>query len=187
MNEAAKLAKKDLSNNNGHKNKALSASLSPELSLEHKIHNMGIREGDTVAILRGNFRDVEGKVSKVDRQSGYVYVEGVTREKADGSTRQIPVHASKVTLRRLVLDDKRRKEIIDRRASTTQPEKKAETEKELEQKEEKKPRQRRRQHKQEIERQEQTQGEEKPKSRRRATRAEPEPETPGAEKKEGDV
>ena len=181
------MAKKYSSNNNGHKNKALSASLSPELSQEHRIHSMGIREGDTVAILRGNFRDVEGKVSKVDRQSGYVYIEGVTREKADGSTRQIPVHASKVALRRLVLDDKRRKEIIDRRASATQPEKKAETEKELEQKEEKRPRQRRRQQKQELKRQEQTPGEEKPKSRRRATRAEPEPETPGAEKKEGDV
>ena len=179
------MAKKYSSNNNGHKNKALSASLSPELSQEHRIHSMGIREGDTVAILRGNFRDVEGKVSKVDRQSGYVYIEGVTREKADGSTRQIPVHASKVALRRLVLDDKRRKEIIDRRASATQPEKKAETEKELEQKEERKPR--KRQQKQEIKRQEQTLGEEKPKSRRRATRAEPELETPGAEKKEADV
>jgi len=180
------LAKKDSSNNYGNKSKVLSASLSPELSQEHRIHSMGIREGDTVGILRGNFRDVEGKVSKVDRQSGYVYIEGVTREKADGSTRQIAVHASKVALRRLVLDDKRRKEIIDRRASATQPEKKAETKKELEQKKEKKPRQRRRQQRQEIEGQKRTQGEEeKAKSRRRTTRAEPEPEAPGAEKKEG--
>ena len=110
----------------------LSASLSPELTQEHKVHNMVIREGDTVAILRGNFRDVEGKVAKVDLRRGYVYIEGVTRERADGSTRQIPIHASKVILRRLALDDKRRKEILERRVSTPQP------------KEEEKPKSRRR-------------------------------------------
>jgi len=99
----------------------LSASLSPELVQEHKVHNMVVREGDTIAILRGNFQDVKGKVTKVNRQKGYIYIEGVTRERADGTTRQIPIHASKVVLRRLVLDDKRRKEIIERRAATAQP------------------------------------------------------------------
>ena len=59
-------------------------SLSPELVQEHRVHSMVIHNGDTVAILRGNFQDVEGKVSKVDRQKGYIYIEGVTREKADG-------------------------------------------------------------------------------------------------------
>lgn len=99
----------------------LSASLSPELVQEHKVHNMVIREGDTVAILRGNFQDVEGKVTKVDRRRGYVYIEGVTRERADGTTRHIPIHSSKVVLRRLALDDKRRKEILERRVATLQP------------------------------------------------------------------
>jgi len=99
----------------------LSASLSPELVQEHKVHNMAVREGDTVAILRGNFQDVEGKVTKVDRRRGYVYIEGVTRERADGTSRQIPIHSSKVVLRRLALDDKRRKEILERRVATLQP------------------------------------------------------------------
>jgi len=82
---------------------------------------MVVRRGDTVAILRGSFRDVEGRVSKVDRQRGDVYIEGVTSEKADGSARQIPVHSSKVVIRRLALDDKRRKEILERRAATPEP------------------------------------------------------------------
>jgi ribosomal protein uL24 len=94
-----------------------SASLSPELAQEHQVHSMGVRKGDTVAILRGNFVDVEGKVTKVDRKKGYVYIEGVTREKADGTTRQVPIHSSKIIVRRLVLDDKRRKEILQRRSS----------------------------------------------------------------------
>ncbi len=103
----------------------LSASLSPELVQEHRVHSMVVRSGDTVTILRGNFLDVEGKVSKVDRQKGYVYIEGVTREKADGTTIQVPIHSSKVIIRRLVLDDRRRKEILQRRASA-KPESKVE-------------------------------------------------------------
>ena len=95
----------------------LSASLSAELVQEHKVRSLGVRNGDTVAVLRGNFQDVEGKVSRVNRKTGYVYVEGVTREKADGSARQIPIHSSKIVIRRLVLDDKRRKEVLQRRAS----------------------------------------------------------------------
>ena len=97
----------------------LSASLSTELVQEHKVRSLGVRNGDTVVVLRGNFQDVEGKVSKVDRKTGYVYIEGITREKADGSARQIPIHSSKIVIRRLVLDDKRRKEIIQRRASAS--------------------------------------------------------------------
>ena len=93
-----------------------SASLSPELAQEHRVHSMVVCSGDTVTILRGNFQDVEGKVSKVDRKKGYVYIEGVTREKADGTTRQVPIHSSKVIIRNLVLDDKRRKEILQRHA-----------------------------------------------------------------------
>jgi large subunit ribosomal protein L24 len=77
---------------------------------------MVVCSGDTVTILRGSFQDVEGKVSKVDRKKGYVYIEGVTREKADGTTRQVPIHSSKVIIRNLVLDDKRRKEILQRHA-----------------------------------------------------------------------
>lgn len=96
----------------------LSASLSSELVQEHKVHSMVVRSGDTVAILRGSFRDVEGKVTKVDLRRGYLYIEGVTREKADGTTKLIPIHSSKVVIRRLVLDDKRRKEILERRTTT---------------------------------------------------------------------
>ena len=104
----------------------LAAPLSPELVQEHRVHSMVVHNGDTVIILRGNFQDVEGKVSKVDRQNGYIYIEGVTREKADGSTRQIPIHSSKVVIRRLDLDDKRRKEILQRRAASLPESKKEE-------------------------------------------------------------
>ncbi len=68
-------------------------------------------------VTRGNFRGVEGKVTRVDAKGGKVYVEGVSREKADGTARPVAIDASKVVLRQVVLDDKRRKDILERRES----------------------------------------------------------------------
>jgi large subunit ribosomal protein L24 len=96
--------------------RSVSAPLSEELSLKHGVGKMDVRKGDTVIVARGNFRGVEGKVTSVDRKSGRIFVEGVSRERADGTTRLVSIHASKVIIRQLVLDDKRRKDILERRA-----------------------------------------------------------------------
>jgi large subunit ribosomal protein L24 len=95
----------------------MSSPLSEELFQAHGVGQMDVRKGDTVTVTRGSFRGVEGKVSSVDTRKGRIFVEGVSREKADGAARLIPIHASKVALRQLVLDDKRRKDIIERRAN----------------------------------------------------------------------
>ena len=96
---------------------ALVAKLSPELTKEYNVHSMPIRKSDTIIIMRGAFRDVEGKVTRADHKNVSVYVEGVTREKSDGSTIFLPIHPSKVMLTKLNLDDKWRKKILERRAS----------------------------------------------------------------------
>jgi len=95
----------------------VSAPLSKELLREHRVGRLGVRKGDTVTVTRGNFRGVEGKITRVDAKSGKVYVEGVSREKADGTARPIAIDASKVVLRQVVLDDTRRKDIVERRVS----------------------------------------------------------------------
>jgi large subunit ribosomal protein L24 len=98
-----------------------SSTLSKELSEEYKTRSMGVKKGDAVSIMRGNFRGVEGKVTKVNRENNCIYIEGVTREKAGGDTVFAPIHPSNVMISKLNLEDKRRKEILERRASTTIP------------------------------------------------------------------
>jgi len=98
------------------KRKQLSAALSEELVEEYKVLSMQIREGDTVRILRGDFEGVEGKVTKADSKKGFINVEGATRERADGTVKFVLIHPSKVAIRKLNLDDPRRKDIIARRA-----------------------------------------------------------------------
>jgi large subunit ribosomal protein L24 len=83
--------------------------LSHDLREKHKRRSVRPRVGDTVKIVRGEFKDIEGKVTKVSPSDGIVNVEGVTREKIKGGTSPVPINASNVMVTALVLDDKARK------------------------------------------------------------------------------
>jgi len=95
--------------------KKFSAPLSPELKKSHNINSIPVRMGDTVRIMRGERKGFEGKISGVDRAKYRIFVEGVTREKVDGTTTLIPIHPSKVIITRLNLDDKWRRGKLERR------------------------------------------------------------------------
>ena len=92
--------------------------LSKELVNEYRVHTMRVRKGDTVQILRGDFEGVEGEVTKVDSKGVFINVEGATREKSDGTVVFASIHPSKVAIKKLSLDDPRRKDILERRTIT---------------------------------------------------------------------
>lgn len=132
--------------------KLFSAPISPELRKSHGVKTIPVRSGDTVRIMRGDHKGFEGKIARVDRDKYRIYVEGLTREKVDGTTTFVPIHPSKVMITRLNLDDKWRKKILERKkieeaAGKKVPEKIEEVKEEIiEEKivEEKKPKRRRR-------------------------------------------
>ncbi len=95
--------------------KHFAASLSPELRASHGTRTLPVRSGDTVRIMRGDHKGFEGKVTRIDRKKYRIYVEGLTREKVDGTTIFAPVHPSKVMITRLNLDDKWRKKILEKK------------------------------------------------------------------------
>jgi len=95
--------------------KNFAALLSPELRKTYGTRSLPVRRGDTVRIMRGDRKGFEGKVSSVDRKKFRIYIEGLTREKVDGTTVFIPVHPSKVMITKLNLDDKWRRKILERR------------------------------------------------------------------------
>lgn len=95
--------------------KQFSAHLSAELKASHNTRSVPVRVGDTVKIMRGDRKGFEGKVTRVDRQKYRIFVEGITREKVDGSTIPIPLHPSKVMITHLNLDDKWRKQALKRK------------------------------------------------------------------------
>jgi len=91
------------------------APLSPELERANGVKALPVRSGDTVRIMRGDRKGFEGKITSIDRKKFKIYVEGLTREKVDGTTIFAPVHPSKVMITRLNLDDKWRKKILERK------------------------------------------------------------------------
>jgi large subunit ribosomal protein L24 len=95
--------------------KHFAAPLAPELRKSYGTRSLPVRSGDTVRVMRGDHKGFEGKVARVDRKKFRIYVEGLTREKVDGSTVFVPIHPSKVMITKLNLDDKWRKKILERR------------------------------------------------------------------------
>jgi large subunit ribosomal protein L24 len=95
--------------------KHFAAPLAPELRRSYGTRSLPVRSGDTVRVMRGDHKGFEGKVARVDRKKFRIYVEGLTREKVDGSTVFVPIHPSKVMITKLNLDDKWRKKILERR------------------------------------------------------------------------
>jgi large subunit ribosomal protein L24 len=116
--------RKMLFNAPAHKrHKMMAAPVSSELAAQKGAKTLPVRKGDTVRVLRGDNKGFEGKVSRVDLKTYRIYMEGLTREKVDGTNIFLAVHPSKVQIRSLNLDDKYRKETILGRK--TAPEKKA--------------------------------------------------------------
>lgn len=101
--------------------KILSSHLSDELREKYKRRSFPIRKGDTVKIVRGDFKGFSGAVLRVDREKMRIYVEGVTREKVDGTKVLIPIHPSKVMITKLNLDDKKRVEALERKIKVQTP------------------------------------------------------------------
>jgi len=91
----------------------LSAHLSDALREKYKRRSVVVRKGDTVKVMRGDFKNVEGKITAVYPKEGRVTIEGVTREKVKGGTVQLKIHASKLLVTNLNLDDKRRRARIE--------------------------------------------------------------------------
>ncbi|CAI7720177.1 60S ribosomal protein L26, putative [Plasmodium vivax] len=99
----------------GLRRKIMSSKLSKELRLKYKTRALPVRKDDEVLICRGHNHGREGKVVKINRKRFKIYVERVTREKANGESTFIGIHPSNVILTKLKID-KNRKKILDRKA-----------------------------------------------------------------------
>lgn len=97
------------------RHKLMAAPLSPELLAQKGIKTLPVRKGDTVRVMRGDHKGFEGKISRIDLKRYRVYLEGLTREKVDGTAVFVGFHPSKVMIKNLNLDDKRRKAVLDRK------------------------------------------------------------------------
>ncbi|MGB6463334.1 MAG: 50S ribosomal protein L24 [Nitrosotalea sp.] len=102
--------------------KQLAAPLSK--GLQEKYHQTSARviEGDSVKVLRGEFKGIEGKVTNVSTRKRGVAIEGIKREKLKGGNVDIYIHPSNVMITAMNLDDKWRQSRLEgQKPKTTKP------------------------------------------------------------------
>jgi len=75
---------------------------------------MPIRKDDEVTVVRGTFKNREGKVIQVYRKKWVIHIERLTREKTNGVSVPVGVDASKVVITKLKID-KDRKTLLERK------------------------------------------------------------------------
>ena len=85
--------------------KMIASHLADDLILKYKRRSLPVVKGDTVKVMRGEFRGHTGKVRSVDTKKWRVEVEGVVITKVDGKKVPRPVHASNLLITRLNLTD----------------------------------------------------------------------------------
>jgi len=88
------------------KSKQLGSALSKELREKYGKRSVRVIKGDSVAVVRGEFTGVIGKVSQVSTQKSGVVVEGIKKEQTRGGKYDVYVHASNLVVKSLNLDDK---------------------------------------------------------------------------------
>jgi len=123
------------------KSKQLGIHMSKELQKKYGKRSIRVVEGDTIRVLRGEFRGVTGKITKVSIQKNGVSVEGVKKEKLKGGNLDVFIHPSNLIVTDLNTEDKWRQNKLE--GKKTKPIKEAKpketTTKSTEQKEAKKP------------------------------------------------
>ncbi|GMH87565.1 hypothetical protein TL16_g10897, partial [Triparma laevis f. inornata] len=92
----------------------MSANLSKELQAKHNVRSMPVRVDDEVTVVRGAFKNREGKIIACWRSKFVIHVERITREKANGATIPVGIDPSKVVITKLKMD-KDRKKALDRK------------------------------------------------------------------------
>jgi large subunit ribosomal protein L24 len=99
--------------------KFMAAHLSKDLIKKYSRRSFPLATGDKVKIVRGQFKGRENKVERLNVRKSRVYITGIERTKKDGSKSLQPLRPSNLIITELNLEDKKRKEAIEK--STKEP------------------------------------------------------------------
>lgn len=112
------------------RSKQLGSTLSKELRKKYGRRSARVVEGDTVRVMRGEFKGIDGKVTHVSTEKNGIAIEGIKREKLKGGNVDIYIHTSNVMITGMNLDDKWRQNRMEKQKTKTSKEKPIETPKE---------------------------------------------------------
>ena len=88
------------------RSKQMGSSLSKDLQKKYGKKSARVIEGDSVTILRGEFKGVDGKIAKISTQKSSFAIDGVKKEKTKGDKFDVYIHTSNLVITSLNGDDK---------------------------------------------------------------------------------
>lgn len=95
--------------------KLVKVHLSKELRKKYGFRSIQPKQGDTVKIVRGQFKKKTGKIERVELKRGRIYVAGLEFTKKEGAKAFYPINPSNVVATELAdMDDKKRKKVLGR-------------------------------------------------------------------------
>ena len=86
------------------RHKLVSSNLSKDLRKKVGKRSLAVRKGDNVKVLRGTFKRKTGKVASVDLKRLRITIEGLQRQKKDGTKINVYFNPSKIQILELVED-----------------------------------------------------------------------------------
>ena len=103
------------------RSKQMGSALSKDLQKKYGKKSARVVEGDSVTILRGEFKGVDGKISKISTQKSSVAIDGVKKEKTKGDKFDVYIHTSNLVITSLNSDDKWRMAKLEGKDPRKQP------------------------------------------------------------------
>lgn len=88
------------------RSKLMCSHLSKDLQQKYHRRSVRVTEGDTVKVLRGEFKGVSGKITRVSTLRNGISVEGIKKEKLKGGNLDVFIHTSNVLVTDLNTEDK---------------------------------------------------------------------------------
>ncbi len=105
------------------KSKQLGSALSKDLQKKYGKRSVRVIEGDHVKIVRGEFKGVDGNVSKISPQKSSVAIEGIKKEKTKGDKFDVYIHTSNLVVTSLNSGDSWRMAKLEGKDPKKQPKK----------------------------------------------------------------
>jgi len=96
-------------------NKQISAPLSKDLRKKYSRRSVRIMVDDTAKVIRGEYKGITGKVSKISTSNSSIAIEGNKKEKLKGDKIDVYIHSSNVIVTSLNTDDKWRIKILEKK------------------------------------------------------------------------
>jgi large subunit ribosomal protein L24 len=90
------------------KRKLLNVNLSKELRKRYGRRNIPIRKGDEIKVMRGKFKNKQGKIIEIDVKNSKIKIDNILTKKRDGSKVNVKIHPSNLQIITLSLEDKKR-------------------------------------------------------------------------------